>query len=198
MLHQIINMFHLLGVLKSAKSLSVYHLRQDQDFAPQGCTIVCFFFPSSLVCVSPSLPWLATIWTCPLELGEGQEMGGTGFCAQELHRVLVCFPDSLTRISQNLWLMPKNPHFKQLLWILTRFTLEFERPCFHGPCFLSTPGDTLVFLWMYLVVSEAFVCRSLLSCCFGVSPHCSRPRVHVMPFRKTSPIMDHPVTSSPH
>ena len=34
----------------------------------QNCTIVSWLFPC--LCI-PSLPWLATVWTCPLELREG-------------------------------------------------------------------------------------------------------------------------------
>ena len=37
---------------------------------PQDCTIVSWLlFPCSCI---PSLPWLATVWICPLELREGQ------------------------------------------------------------------------------------------------------------------------------
>ena len=37
---------------------------------PQGCTIVSWLLPPSF-CI-PSLPWLATVWICPLEFREGQ------------------------------------------------------------------------------------------------------------------------------
>ena len=54
----------------------------------------------------PSLPSLAFIWTCPLEFREGQgdwslfpviKKWGTqkGFCARELHRVLLCIKTSV-------------------------------------------------------------------------------------------------------
>ena len=67
---------------------------------PQGCTIVSWLF---LPCFCmPSLPWLATVWTCPLELREGHggwslfltnKKWGTqkDFCAQEPHKVLLGF-----------------------------------------------------------------------------------------------------------
>ena len=36
---------------------------------PKGCTIVSWLFLSCLHL--PSIPWLATVWTCPLELRKG-------------------------------------------------------------------------------------------------------------------------------
>ena len=54
----------------------------------------CFWLLLPFLCI-PSLPWLATVWTCPLELGEGHECwnliyslqkrkgGQIVFCAQE-------------------------------------------------------------------------------------------------------------------
>ena len=67
---------------------------------PQACIIVSWLlFPC--LCI-PSLPWLATVWICPLGLREG--LGGwslypenkklgtrKGFWAQEPHRVLLGF-----------------------------------------------------------------------------------------------------------
>ena len=67
---------------------------------PQGCSIVSWLLLPYLLI--PSLPWLATVWICPLELREGQ--GGwslfptnkkqetqKGFRAQEGHKVLLGF-----------------------------------------------------------------------------------------------------------
>ena len=60
----------------------------------------CFLAPSPMS-LHPLLPWVATGWTCPLELREGhggwrkpisqtQETGTQkGFCIQESHRVLL-------------------------------------------------------------------------------------------------------------
>ena len=64
---------------------------------PQGCTIVSWLLLPCL-CI-PSLPWLATVQICPLELREGPGVWGLfprnggqkGFCAQEPHRVLLSF-----------------------------------------------------------------------------------------------------------
>ena len=85
----------------------MYPLRQNQD-VPQGCTIVSRL-PLPCLCI-PSLPWLATVWICPLELREGH--GGwslfptnkkwgtrTGFHAQEPHRVLLGFIPSREPLS---------------------------------------------------------------------------------------------------
>ena len=89
--------------------------------APPGkpCTIVSWLLLPCL-CI-PSLPWLATRWTCPLELRERHggwspfptnKKRGTqkGFCAQEPHRVLLGFTTSLepqranVRDCTGLWL----------------------------------------------------------------------------------------------
>ena len=43
---------------------SVYPLRRTRTL-PQGCTIVSWL-PLPYLCI-PSLPWLAAVWTCPLE-----------------------------------------------------------------------------------------------------------------------------------
>ena len=68
---------------------------------PQGCISISWLF---LCCFCiPSLLWLATVWTCPLELREGhggwmkpisykQEMGDTErLCTRESYRVLLGF-----------------------------------------------------------------------------------------------------------
>ena len=67
---------------------------------PQGCTIVSWLLlPCHCI---PSLPWLATVWMCPLELRDGhggwklfptnkKQRTQKGFHAQERHRVLLGF-----------------------------------------------------------------------------------------------------------
>ena len=56
------------GVAKSQTGLSDWtELRQHQDPVP-GCTVLSWLTPPYL-CIS-SLPWLAAIWICPLEIRE--------------------------------------------------------------------------------------------------------------------------------
>ena len=55
--------FHVLRVLVLKKS-SVYPLQGDQGPPPSLLLLPC-------LCIS-SLPWSATVWTCPLELREGR------------------------------------------------------------------------------------------------------------------------------
>ena len=56
------------GVAKSRTGLSDWtELRQHQDPVP-GCTVLSWLTPPYL-CIS-SLPWLAAIWICPLEIRE--------------------------------------------------------------------------------------------------------------------------------
>ena len=56
------------GVAKSRTGLSDWtELRQHQDPVP-GCTLLSWLTPPYL-CIS-SLPWLAAIWICPLEIRE--------------------------------------------------------------------------------------------------------------------------------
>ena len=66
----IVNLFHLVGALVSAKHLKdiVYIPWGGTRTLPQGCTIVSWLL---LLCLHiPSLSWLATFGTCPLELRE--------------------------------------------------------------------------------------------------------------------------------
>ena len=58
----------LSSCIRTQSYLYVYPFRRNQDL-PQGCTIVSWLLLPYL-CI-PSLPWLATVWTCPLELREG-------------------------------------------------------------------------------------------------------------------------------
>ena len=60
---KVVNISHLLGVLVLWKSryCHVYPLRQNHD--PGTLLFNC----SSCLCI-PSIPWLAIVWTCPLEL----------------------------------------------------------------------------------------------------------------------------------
>ena len=72
---QTVNSSRLAGGFSSCKTAwrycSVYPLRGDPD-PPQGSAIVSWLLlPDRYI---PSLPWLATVWTCPLELREG--LGG--------------------------------------------------------------------------------------------------------------------------
>ena len=47
----------------------MYPLRWNQVL-PQGCTIISFLL---LLCLHiPSLPWLAVVWTCPLEFRQSE------------------------------------------------------------------------------------------------------------------------------
>ena len=84
---------------------------------PQGCTVVSWLLLSCLC--FPSLPWLATVRICPLELREGHggwtllppnKKWGTlkGFHAQEPHRVLLGFSTSMRACglcqAQRCWL----------------------------------------------------------------------------------------------
>ena len=91
------NFSHLVGVSVSAQQLKnsvVCVPWWETRTLPQGCTSVSWlFFPGFCI---PSLPWLATLWTCLLELREvcGSWMKAIscnhkGFCAQEPHRVLL-------------------------------------------------------------------------------------------------------------
>ena len=70
-----VNFSHLMGVSVSAKQLRDIVLCipwGGTRTLPQGCAIVSWLF---LLCFCiPSLPWLATVWKCPLELREG--LGG--------------------------------------------------------------------------------------------------------------------------
>ena len=93
---KVVNISHLLGVLVLWKSryCHVYPLRQNHD--PGTLLFNC----SSCLCI-PSIPWLATVWTCPLELRghRGWSLYCTnkkwetwkGFHDQEPHIVLLGF-----------------------------------------------------------------------------------------------------------
>ena len=66
------NIFHLVGISVSAKQLKDIVMCTPWGgirTLPQGCTVVSWLFYPCL-CI-PSLPWSATVWTCPLELREG-------------------------------------------------------------------------------------------------------------------------------
>ena len=103
MLHQVVNIFQLLGVLvlqKSSKILLCVSLEVEPGPCPKAALL---FFGCYTCCLCiPSLPWLATVWTCPLECGAGlggwslfptNKKQGTqkGFHAQEPHGVLLGF-----------------------------------------------------------------------------------------------------------
>ena len=69
---QTVNFCHLGGgVSISAKQLKdiVISLKTDPGLCPQGYAIVFWWLLFCLCIVS--LPWLATVWTCPLELRKG-------------------------------------------------------------------------------------------------------------------------------
>ena len=98
---QTVNRSHLVGVSVSAEQLKGIVVcvpwGGNQDLS-QGWIIVSWLLLPYLC--SPSLPWLAPVWTCSLELREGpgrwtkpischQEMGDTErLCAQGPHTVL--------------------------------------------------------------------------------------------------------------
>ena len=84
-----VNFSHLVGVSVSAKQLKdivMCIIWGGTRTLPQRCATVSWLL---LLCLPvPSLPWLTTVWTCPLELREGhggwmkpiscnQEMGDT-------------------------------------------------------------------------------------------------------------------------
>ena len=89
MLHQVVNIFHLLGVLvlqKSSKILLCLYLEMEPGSFPKAALL---FLP----CVTPplcysshihSLPWLITVWTCPLELREGHGDLTLILCKEEM------------------------------------------------------------------------------------------------------------------
>ena len=69
-----VNFFHLMGVSVPAEQLKdtvMYIPWRRTKTLPQGCTIVSWLLLPCL-CI-PSLPWLATVWACPLEFREGHE-----------------------------------------------------------------------------------------------------------------------------
>ena len=99
----IVNLFHLVGALVFAKHLkdTVYMPWGGTRTLPQGCTILSWLL---LLCLHiPSLSWLATFGTCPLELREShgswmklicyKEKQGMqkSFCALGPHMVLISF-----------------------------------------------------------------------------------------------------------
>ena len=106
----------------SSRYCSVYPLRGNQDPAPR--LHYCFSWLLLLCLHIPSFPWLATVWTCPLEFREGhggrmktifcnQEMRDSEkLCAQEPHRVLLGFKLSCCPPSETLvhWLVLLHPH----------------------------------------------------------------------------------------
>ena len=88
MLHQVVNIFHLLKVLvlqKSSKILLGISLERATGPCPKAALL--FLDCSSLCSATPSLPWLANVCTWPLELRDShgdwslfpkkQEMGDT-------------------------------------------------------------------------------------------------------------------------
>ena len=71
MLHQIVNICHLLGFQfcrRAQRYCYMYPLRQNQD-PTQGCTNDYWLLLQCL-CIS-SIPWSITVQICPLELMEG-------------------------------------------------------------------------------------------------------------------------------
>ena len=63
------------------KGIVMYNLLGGTRTLPQGCTIVSWLF---LLCFCiPSLPWLATVWICPLELREGQGVWMKPICYKQ-------------------------------------------------------------------------------------------------------------------
>ena len=99
-----VNFLHLLGVSVPAEQLRdifmCIHWMGTRTLSP-NCTIASWLF-FLCICI-PSLPWLATVWTCTLDLREGhggwmkpipynQEIGDTErlFCPG-FHRVLLSF-----------------------------------------------------------------------------------------------------------
>ena len=65
--------FSLLGGLvleKSSKILLCIFLEEEPGPCPKAALLFLDCFSSLHFCI-PSLPWLATAWTCPLELREG-------------------------------------------------------------------------------------------------------------------------------
>ena len=76
------------GICRMAQSYFSVHPWRGTRTLPQGRTVVsCLFLPYLRI---PSLPWLASVWICSLELREGhggwmkpvscnQKMRGTGF-----------------------------------------------------------------------------------------------------------------------
>ena len=90
----------------SSKILLCISLEREPGPCPRAAPFFWFLLPC--LCIH-SLPWLAAIWTCLLELREGQgtwikpiscnkEIGGKGtqkgFCAQKPQRVLLGFNNS--------------------------------------------------------------------------------------------------------
>ena len=78
MLYQVGNNFHFWGFQffrRAHKYCYVYPLRQNQDPFPRLCTVYYFLWFFLLYLCIPSLPWLATVWTCCLKFREG--CGGT-------------------------------------------------------------------------------------------------------------------------
>ena len=69
--HQVVNVFvGDFGSSEELKDIVMCILWGGTRTLPQGCTIVSNCFSLSPY---PSLPWLATVWTYPLELREGHK-----------------------------------------------------------------------------------------------------------------------------
>ena len=113
---------HLGGGFSSAEELKdivIYIPWGGTRTLPRGCTIVSWLLLPCF-CI-PSLPWLATVWICPLELREGQggwmkpisykqEAGDTerkAFVPGGPHRVLLGFSSlpwrSAVKLTGNLY-----------------------------------------------------------------------------------------------
>ena len=103
---QTVNFSHLEGISVSAEELKdIVFPQGGTRTLLQGCAIVSWLLLPCL-CI-PSLPWLASVWTCPWNSGKVLEAEwslfpvikkwGTqkDFCAQEPHRVLLGFKGAL-------------------------------------------------------------------------------------------------------
>ena len=85
---------------------------------PQRCTIVSWLL---LPCLSiPALPWLATVWTCPLELREGQ--GSRSLFPKDKkwgdteRLVYVGAPQSTTQFQQEPWMTLELWYYGEKIW----------------------------------------------------------------------------------
>ena len=68
-LHHVFQLVGVLVLFKSWKITLCIFLEGEPGPCPQGCTTVSWLL---LLCLCiPSLPWSTAIWTCPLELREG-------------------------------------------------------------------------------------------------------------------------------
>ena len=146
--------------IKSSKNIVMCIPWGGTRTLPQGCAIVSWLLLPCL-CI-PSLPWLATVWICPLELRKchggwslfptSKEWGTQkGFRAQEIHRVLLDFsmkPESpLPGLRQNMLLLAysslKNSSLDNIFKIPEKLIIgEFQlwkEPCSPFSFIISKP-----------------------------------------------------------